>query len=138
MLSARNFCARGAPNFFRKFRNFFLAIFAHNVRDLDVRFFGSARTMDPVESYNDVMRFVKLMLAEKNEFCAHGATKFRKFCNSFAKFLAIFCANFAIMISTSDAKFFSPEQIYESDESFSDVTRFVQRKLAKCTCGIGY
>ena len=88
--------------------------------------------MDPVESYNDVMRFVKLMLAEKNEFCAHGATKFRKFCNSFAKFLAIFCANFAIMISTSDAKFFSPEQIYESDESFSDVTRFVQRKMAKC------
>ena len=68
------------------------------------------------------------MLAEKNEFCAHGAPKFRKFCNSFAKFLRNF-----YMISTSDAHFFGSEQIYDFIESFSDVTRVVNRTLAECT-----
>ena len=85
-----------APKF-RNFCNLFVGFSQKNCVILTPRacFFGSARTTDPVESYNDVMRFVKLILAEKNEFCAHGATKFRKFCNSFAKFLAIFCGNFA-------------------------------------------
>ena len=66
------------------------------------------------------------MLAEKNEFCAHGAPKFRKFCNAFAKFLRNF-----YMISTSDAHFFGSEQIIDFTESCSDVTGFVQRTLAK-------
>ena len=39
--------------------------------------------MDPVESLSDVIRFAQRMLAEKNEFCARGASKFRKFSNFF-------------------------------------------------------
>ena len=38
--------------------------------------------MDPAESFGDVIRFAQRMLAEMNEFCARGAPKFRKICNS--------------------------------------------------------
>ena len=44
--------------------------------------------MDPAESFSDVIRFAQRMLAEMNEFCARGAPKFRKFCNSFVKIFA--------------------------------------------------
>ena len=56
--------------------------------------------MNPVESFSDVIRFAQRMLAEMREFCARGAPKFRKFCNSFVKFLRGFR-----VISTADAHF---------------------------------
>jgi hypothetical protein len=68
-------------------------------------FFGSGRTMNPVKSFSDVIRFAQRMPAEKCEICARGAPKFRKK-NSFMKFLREFC-----VISTPDAHFFGPEQI---------------------------
>ena len=80
--------AQGAPKF-RKFCNSF-ARFSHKICVIStprVCFFGSERTMDPAESFSDVIRFAQRMLAEMNEFCARGAPKFRKFCNSFVKFL---------------------------------------------------
>ena len=64
----------------------------------------SERTMDPVESFSGVIRFAQRMLAEKNEFCARGASKFRKFSNFFVKFLRGFR-----VISTPDAHFFGYE-----------------------------
>ena len=84
--------------------------------------------MDPAEGFSDVTRFAQRMLAEMNEFCARGAPKFRKFCNSFVKFLRGFR-----VISTPDAHFFGSEQPSDFTESCSDVARVVQRTLAECT-----
>ena len=84
--------------------------------------------MDPVQSFSDGIRFVQRVLAENNEFCARGAPKFRKICNSFIKFLRGFR-----VISTPDAQFFASKQRSDFTESFSDVTRFAQRALADCT-----
>ena len=63
--------------------------------------------MNPDESFSDVIRFAQRMLAEMNEFCARGAPKFRKFCNSFVKFLRGFR-----VISTPNAHFFGFEQLF--------------------------
>ena len=73
------------------------------------------------------IRFAQHMLAEMSEFCARGAPKFRKFCNSFVKFLRRFR-----VISTPDAHFFGSEQPSDFTESCSDVTTFAQRTLAEC------
>ena len=68
------------------------------------------------------------MLAEMNEFCARGAPKFRKFCNSFVKFLRIFC-----VISTPNAYLFGADRTLDFTKSCSDVTRLAQRTLAEST-----
>ena len=97
--------AQGAPKF-RKFCNSF-ARFSHRICVISTPracFFGSARTMNPDESFSDVLRFAQRMLAEMNEFCARGAPKFQKFCNSFLKVLRGFR-----VISTPDAHFFGYE-----------------------------
>ena len=122
-------CAQGAPKF-RKFYNSF-AGFSHKfcvISTPHACFFGSERTMHPVESFSDVIRFVQRMLDEKNEFCARGAPKFRKSCNSFLKFLRGFR-----VISTPDAHFFGSEQTSDFTESCTENTRFLQRTLAECT-----
>ena len=87
MLSARNFCARGAPNFFRKFCNFFLAIFAHNVRDLDVRFFGSARTADSFH-FSNVMQYAQRMPAGCTQLLCARRAGFPKILQFFRAILA--------------------------------------------------
>ena len=87
--SKRNsFCARRAE--IPEILQFFRGIFAHNLLISTPRacILESQRTMDPVESFSGVIRFAQRMLAEKNEFCARGAPKFRKICNSFVKFFA--------------------------------------------------
>ena len=121
--------AQGAPKF-RKFCNSFAGFSQSICAIMTPRacFFRSARTVDPSESLSENIWVAQLMLAENNDFCAHGAPKFRKFCNSFAKFLRNF-----YMISTSDAHFFRSEQIIDFTESCSDVTEVVQRTLAKRT-----
>ena len=52
-------------------------------------FFGSERTMNPVESFSDVIRFAQRMLAEKGEFsvCAWRA-KFPENLQFFHEFFA--------------------------------------------------
>ena len=70
---------------FRKFCNSF-ARFSHKICVIStprVCFFESERTMDPAESFGDIILFGNRMLAEMNEFCARGAPKFRKFCIGF-------------------------------------------------------
>ena len=58
--------------------------------------------IDSIESFGDAIRFAQRTLAgQKIKFCARGAPKFRKFCNSFVKFLREVC-----VISTPDACFF--------------------------------
>ena len=98
--------AQGAPKF-RKFCNSF-ARFSHKICVISTPracFFGSERTMDPVESFSDVIRFAQRMLAwTKREFCGRGAPKLRKICTSFVKFLRGFR-----VISTPDAQFFGSE-----------------------------
>ena len=76
--------------------------------------------MDPDESFSDVIWFAQRMLAEMNEFCARGAPKFRKVCNSFVKFLHGFG-----VLSTPDAHFFGSEKPSEFTEGRRDVVRVV-------------
>ena len=75
----------------------------------------NAKTRRPMMTIRNVIRFAQRMLAEMNEFCARGAPKFRKFCNSFVKILRGFR-----VISTPDAHFFGSEQTSDFAESFSD------------------
>ena len=121
--------AQGAPKFRISCNSF--ARFSHKVCVISTPrayFFGSERTMDPAESFSDVIRFAQRMLAEKNEFCARGASKFRKFCNFFRDVFARFR-----VISTPDAHLFESEQTSDFTESCSDVARFAKRTLAECT-----
>ena len=119
--------AQGAPKF-RKFCNSFAGFSQSICAIMTPRacFFRSARTVDPSESLSENIWVAQLMLAENNDFCAHGAPKFRKFCNSFAKFLRNF-----YMISTSDAHFFRYKQDFDFTESCSDVTRFSKAKAGR-------
>ena len=119
--------AQGAPKF-RKFCNSF-ARFSHKICAISTPracFFGSERTMDPDESFSDVLRFAQRMLAEVNEFCARGAPKFRKFCKSFVTILRGLKIR---VISTPDAHFFGSEQASDFNKSCSDISRVVQRTL---------
>ena len=84
--------------------------------------------MDPAECFSDIARFGYRMLAEMNEFCARGAPKFRKFCNSSLKNLRGFR-----VISTLDAHSFGSEQMSDFIKSCNDVTRLAKRTLADCT-----
>ena len=96
----------------------------------DAHFVGSEQLSDFTESCSNVARVVHRTLAECTHFffSASGMPKFRKFCNSFAKFLRKFC-----VISTPGAHFFGSKQACDFTESYRDVARFSQRTLAECT-----
>ena len=124
------FCLRKPRRNSESFAIFF-AGFSHKIRVISTPracFFGSERTMDPVGSFSDIIRFVQRTLPEKNDFCARGTLKFREFCNSFVKFLRGFR-----VISTPDAHVFGSEQTSDFTESCSENTSFFQRTLAECT-----
>ena len=79
-------CARRAK-FFRKFYNFFLAILAHNVRDLDVRFFGSARTADSFH-FSNVVQYAQRMPAGCTQLLCARRAGFPKILQFFRAILA--------------------------------------------------
>ena len=79
--------------------------------------------------YQEEGAFVETLSAGspgKIKFCARGAPKFRKFYNSFVKFLRKFC-----VVSTPDAYLFGSDRTLDFTKSCSDVTRLAQRTLAE-------
>ena len=62
------------------------------------------------------------------KFCAHGAPKFREFCNSFARFRRTIC-----VIPTPGARVFGRQRTHGVLKSFEDVMITGKRTLAKCT-----
>ena len=78
---------RAARHNFPELLQFFLAILAHNVRDLDVRFFGSARTADSFH-FSNVVQYAQRMPAGCTQLLCARRAGFLKILQFFRAILA--------------------------------------------------
>ena len=78
---------RAARQIFSEILQFFRAILAHNVRDLDVRFFGSARTADSFH-FSNVVQYAQRMPAGCTQLLCARRAGFPKILQFFRAILA--------------------------------------------------
>ena len=118
---------RAARRIFSEILQFFRAILAQHLRDLDAEraLFRNGTHCRFGQLQPTFCSMRSGCWPNARSFCARGAPEFRKFCNFFAQVWRKICVT-----STSDAHFFVFGRTADSMKSFSDVLQFTQRMLA--------